>query len=80
MGQKLERLNAFYKERLHEKRIINEKLAELKEDIMKSKLNKEDITNKTISSQFSTTNKAVCDEEAFLMEEEIAKVTTTLQN
>lgn len=80
MGQKLERLNAFYKERLHEKRIIREKLAELKEDIMKSKLNKEDITNKTISSQFSTTNKAVCDEEAFLMEEEIAKVTTTLQN
>lgn len=40
MGQKLDRLNAFLKERLHEKRTIREKLGDLREDLMKFKINK----------------------------------------
>jgi hypothetical protein len=41
MGQKLDRLNIYLKERLFEKRANREKLAELKEDIFKLRVNKE---------------------------------------
>ena len=40
MSQKLDRLNIFLKERLHEKRTNRDKLSEIKEDILKYKMNK----------------------------------------
>ena len=40
MNQKLDRLNIFLKERLHEKRSNRDKLSDIKEDILKYKMNK----------------------------------------
>ena len=40
MGQKLDRLNIYLKERLFQKRANRDKLAELKEDIFKLRVNK----------------------------------------
>ena len=46
MKQKYERLTAYLKERVNEKRINREKVAQLKEDIAKFKLSKESIWDK----------------------------------
>lgn len=56
MNQKLDRLNIYLKERLHEKRSNREKLTDLKEDIMKFKLSKEELWNKGASNMSSVVN------------------------
>ena len=48
--QKQERLNAYYKDRVNDKRINRDKLAEIKEDIAKFKLSKEAIWDKVALS------------------------------
>lgn len=83
MGQKLDRLNSFLKERLNEKRSNRDKLADLKEDIMKFKLNKEEIWNKGAINMTSVVNaninKSAWDEEYFAMEEMISSSKSTIQ-
>lgn len=46
MSQRLDRLQILLKERLHEKRANREKLTDIKEDMMRYKMNKEDIWNR----------------------------------
>jgi DNA polymerase II small subunit/DNA polymerase delta subunit B len=57
MKQKYDRLTAYLKERVNEKRVNREKLADLKEDIAKFKLSKESIWDKvTLATTSSTKN------------------------
>lgn len=46
MSQRLDRLQILLKERLHEKRANREKLTDIKEDMMRYKMNKEEIWNR----------------------------------
>ena len=57
MMQKYDRLNAYYKERVSEKRNNKNKLADIKEDIAKFKLSKEAIWDK-VSLATSTSTKS----------------------
>jgi hypothetical protein len=57
MKQKYDRLTAYLKERVSEKRVNREKLADIKEDIAKFKLSKESIWDKvTLATTSSTKN------------------------
>jgi len=57
MNQKQERLTAYYKDRISEKRVNRDKLCDLKEDISKFKLSKESIWDKvTLSTSASIKN------------------------
>lgn len=57
MNQKQDRLNAYYKERMSEKRVNRDKLSDLKEDISKFKLSKESIWDKvTLSTSANIKN------------------------
>ena len=54
MNQKQERLNAYYKERMSEKRVSRDKLSDIKEDVSKFKLSKESIWDKVTLSTSAT--------------------------
>ena len=57
MTQKQERLNAYYKDRISDKRVNRDKLTDLKEDISKFKLSKESIWDKvTLSTSANIKN------------------------
>lgn len=83
MNQKLDRLNSYLKERLHEKRSNRDKLVDLKEDIMKFKINKEEVWNKGASHMSSVVNaninKGAWEEEYFSLEEMISRAKSTVQ-
>jgi hypothetical protein len=72
MAQKFERLNAYYKERVNEKRANREKVAEIKEDCTKFKLGKESIWDKVTLATTSSTKNG-WEEECIILEEMIGK-------
>lgn len=76
MNQKLDRLNIFLKERLHEKRSNRDKLSDIKEDILKYKMNKEEVWNKVGTN--SGTMKTSWMEECVGLEDLIAKSKSTV--
>lgn len=72
MAQKYERLNAYLKDRINEKRINRDKVAEIKEDIVKFKLSKESIWDKVTLSTVSSAKNG-WEEQCLCLEETIGK-------
>lgn len=72
MAQKYDRLKAYLKDRISEKRVNREKIAEIKEDIVKFRLSKESIWDKVTLSTVSTAKNG-WEEQCLSLEEIIGK-------
>lgn len=73
MSQKYERLQSYLKDRLNDKRISRDKLTDIKEDIIKFKLSRESIWDRTALST-AAANKNAWEEECLALEDAISKV------
>ncbi len=78
MSQKYERLNAYLKDRISEKRVNREKVAQIKEDIIKFKLSKESVWDKATLSTVAS-KKNVWEEECLALEEMVAKAQASVK-
>lgn len=73
MSHKYERLQNYLKDRLNDKRISRDKLVDIKEDIIKFKMSKESIWDRTTATTVSA-NKNAWEDECSALEEMISKV------
>jgi hypothetical protein len=78
MSQKYERLQNYLKERLNDKRVSRDKLVDIKEDIIKFKLNKEAFWDRAALN--SSVNKNAWEEECLLLEDAISKAEASVKS